>query len=99
MYMRTCLKNHVVARIMQVINFHMLITLIVLAAIIVMRFAVVKPVIMEPWRGVLVDSEQAWKRAERLMEIWQGRFPDLVEWMEETLEDSLMVFTLPSEHR
>lgn len=45
------------------------------------------------------DSEQAWKRAERLMEIWQGRFPDLVEWMEETLEDSLTVFTLPPEHR
>jgi len=24
------------------------------------------------------DAEQAWKRAERLMDIWGDRFPDLV---------------------
>lgn len=45
------------------------------------------------------DAEQAWKRAERLMDIWGDRFPDLVAWMEETIEEPLAVFALPPEHR
>jgi putative transposase len=33
------------------------------------------------------------------MKGWQGRFSGLVEWLEETLQDTLAVFTLPKEHR
>jgi putative transposase len=45
------------------------------------------------------DEERAWQRARRLMEDWRNRFPGLVDWMEETLEDTLAVFALPKEHR
>jgi putative transposase len=45
------------------------------------------------------DGERAWQRAHQLMEKWRGRFPELVEWMEETLEDALAVFSLPEGHR
>ena len=45
------------------------------------------------------DEGRAWQRARRLMEGWRNRFPELVEWMEETLEDTLAVFALPKEHR
>jgi transposase-like protein len=45
------------------------------------------------------DEERAWQRAEWLKEEWRGRFPKLVEWMEETLHDALAVFLLPAEHR
>ncbi len=45
------------------------------------------------------DDERAWQRARRLMEGWRGRFPDLVEWLAETLQDTLAVFSLPKEHR
>lgn len=41
------------------------------------------------------DGEQARQRARQLMEKWRGRFPDLVEWMEETLGAALAVFALP----
>lgn len=34
-----------------------------------------------------------------LMEIWRVRFPDLVAWMEETIEEPLGVFVLPPEYR
>jgi transposase-like protein len=45
------------------------------------------------------DGERAWQRARRLMEGWRSRFPELVEWLEETLQDTLAVFSLPREHR
>jgi transposase-like protein len=45
------------------------------------------------------DEERAWQQARRLMEGWRDRFPALVVWMEETLEDALAVFALPKEHR
>jgi transposase-like protein len=45
------------------------------------------------------DEMLAWQRARRLMEGWRSRFPDLVEWMEETLRDPLAVFSLPRKHR
>jgi putative transposase len=45
------------------------------------------------------DADRAWKRARRIMKAWQSRFPDLVAWMEETLEDAMHVFSLPSFHR
>ena len=45
------------------------------------------------------DEEQAWQRAQHLMEVWRSRFPELVEWMEDTLGDALAVFALPEAHR
>lgn len=45
------------------------------------------------------DEERAWQRAEWLKDEWRSRFPELVEWMEETLHDPLAVFSLPREHR
>jgi transposase-like protein len=45
------------------------------------------------------DEERAWQRAHRLMETWRSRFPELVAWMEKTLEDALAVFSLPPAHR
>lgn len=45
------------------------------------------------------DGGRAWQRARRLMEGWRSRFPELVEWLEETLQDTLAVFSLPREHR
>lgn len=45
------------------------------------------------------DEERAWQRAEWLKDEWRSRFPELVEWMEETLQDPLTVFSLPGEHR
>lgn len=48
---------------------------------------------------VAPDEQRAWQRAQRLMEDWQSRFPELVEWLGETLQDALAVFSLPKEHR
>jgi putative transposase len=45
------------------------------------------------------DETLAWQRARRLMEGWRSRLPELVEWLEETLHDTLAVFSLPKEHR
>jgi len=44
------------------------------------------------------DEARAWQRAHWLMERWESRFPELVAWMEETLHDTLAVFSLPEEH-
>jgi transposase-like protein len=33
------------------------------------------------------------------MKAWRSRFPDLVAWMEETLEDAMCVFSLPTLHQ
>lgn len=45
------------------------------------------------------NGELARQRAGRLMDGWRDRFPQLVEWMEETIEQPLTVFELPAEHR
>jgi transposase-like protein len=45
------------------------------------------------------DYERAKERAGRLMEEWQDRFPQLVAWLEETIEEPLTVFELPEAHR
>ena len=45
------------------------------------------------------DYERAKERARRLMEEWQDRFPALVEWLEETIQEPLAVFELPEAHR
>lgn len=45
------------------------------------------------------DGELARQRAERLIGAWRTRFPELVVWMEETIDQPLVVFSLPAEHR
>ncbi len=45
------------------------------------------------------NGELARQRARRLMGGWRDRFPQLVEWMEETIEQPLAVFELPAAHR
>lgn len=45
------------------------------------------------------NGDLARQRGDRLMEAWHSRFPELVAWMEETIEQPLAVFSLPAEHR
>ncbi|MEA3441722.1 MAG: IS256 family transposase [Chloroflexota bacterium] len=45
------------------------------------------------------NQEQAKVRANQLIFEWKDRFPNLVDWLEETIEDALTVFNLPAEHR
>lgn len=45
------------------------------------------------------DLLPAQQRAKRPVEEWQGRFPQLAAWLEETIEPALTVFALPEEHR
>lgn len=45
------------------------------------------------------NGELAQQRARRLMDGWRERYPQLVEWMEETIEQPLTVFELPAAHR
>ncbi|TAN35172.1 IS256 family transposase [Patescibacteria group bacterium] len=45
------------------------------------------------------DAGAAKERARRLVAEWQGRFPELATWLEETIEQALTVFALPQEHR
>ncbi len=45
------------------------------------------------------DQEQAQERAKRMVSAYQDRFPELANWLEETIEEPLNVFSLPAEHR
>ena len=45
------------------------------------------------------DGDLARQRVKRLMQAWRSRFPELVAWMEQTIEQPLAVFSLPAEHR
>jgi putative transposase len=45
------------------------------------------------------DHERARARAQQLIQEWGQRFPELTDWIEETIEDVLQVFTLPGEHQ
>ena len=45
------------------------------------------------------DYERAKERAEHLVREWQDRFPTLVEWLDESIEEPLAVFELPEAHR
>ena len=42
---------------------------------------------------------QAQERANRIVSTLQDRFPELATWLEETIDEPLNVFSLPSEHR
>jgi len=45
------------------------------------------------------DQKQAWKRANRLIEECEVSYPNLSDWLEETIADALAVFALPAAHR
>lgn len=45
------------------------------------------------------DKATALRRARAWQQRWEKRFPELVEWMEETIEFTLTVFELSAEHR
>lgn len=45
------------------------------------------------------DLVRALDRAQSLIKEWQGRFPELAVWLEETIEEPLAVFALPPAHR
>lgn len=45
------------------------------------------------------NLERALGRANCLMDEWRDRFPELVAWLEETIEEPLAVFALPDAHR
>jgi transposase-like protein len=45
------------------------------------------------------DLPKAQERARRLVAEYRGRFPELAEWLEETIAEPLAVFALPEAHR
>jgi len=45
------------------------------------------------------DLPEAQERAQHLMADYRGKFPELVEWLEETIAEPLGVFALPEAHR
>jgi len=45
------------------------------------------------------DFDEAWGRVLKLAKEWEGRFPEFIEWMLETIEESLTVFHLPGGRR
>lgn len=45
------------------------------------------------------DQEQAQERANRMVSAYQHRFPELANWLEETIDEPLNEFSLPAEHR
>jgi transposase-like protein len=45
------------------------------------------------------DQVQAQERANRMVSAYQDRFPELANWLDETIDEPLNVFSLPSEHR
>jgi putative transposase len=45
------------------------------------------------------DQEQAQERANRMVSAYQDRFPEFANWLEDTIEEPLNVFSLPAEHR
>ena len=45
------------------------------------------------------DLKEAQERARRLAADYRRRFPELVEWLEETIAEPLAVFALPEVHR
>jgi len=45
------------------------------------------------------DQEHAQERANRMVSAYQVRFPELASWLEDSIEEPLNVFSLPSEHR
>ena len=45
------------------------------------------------------DQNQAWRRAQRLIEEWSDTYPELAAWLEDTIADTLAVFALPAAHR
>jgi len=45
------------------------------------------------------NYETARARADKLIEFYEGSYPDLADWLEETIEETLTVFNLPKKHR
>ena len=45
------------------------------------------------------NHEEAQRRAEQMIEQWRRRVPAFAEWLEDTIEQPLMVFQLPKGHR
>jgi transposase-like protein len=45
------------------------------------------------------NYETAKARAEKLIEFYQDHYPDLADWLDETIEETLTVFNLPKKHR
>lgn len=45
------------------------------------------------------NYETAKARADKLTEFYEDHYPDLADWLEETIEETLTVFSLPKKHR
>jgi transposase-like protein len=45
------------------------------------------------------DQEHAQERANWMVSAYQDRFPEFSNWLEDTIEEPLNVFSLPAEHR
>jgi len=45
------------------------------------------------------NYETARARADKLIEFYEGSYPNLADWLDETIEQTLTVFNLPKKHR
>jgi len=45
------------------------------------------------------NKETAYARAEKLIEFYGDKYPDLADWLEETIHETLTVFEIPEKHR
>jgi len=45
------------------------------------------------------DYETARARADKLIEFYDDHYPNLADWLDETIEEALTVFNLPEKHR
>jgi len=45
------------------------------------------------------NRETALARADKLIEFYEDSYPDLADWLEETIHETLTVFELPQKHR
>ena len=45
------------------------------------------------------NSDTALARAEKLIEFYGDKYPDLADWLEETIHETLTVFEIPEKHR
>ena len=50
------------------------------------------------WTAVVPDREYAELRLKDLTEKLESKYPDLVDWIEDNINDTLTVFDYPSEH-
>ena len=45
------------------------------------------------------NRETALARADKLIQFYRDSYPDLADWLEETIHETLTVFELPQKHR